>query len=179
MADEPLSREESHLWQCWRLASEAVMARVTRDISAGTGLSGPDYAVLARLHHLGRGEMRQQDLAGSMRWDKSRLSHHLTRMEGRALILRRLGPGKGVTVVLSAAGSRQLAAATPVHAQAVRLHLVSRLSTAQRKALLALSQLLHDVAPVEAWPPNDPPRPVPRLSKGADRASVRPPPART
>jgi DNA-binding MarR family transcriptional regulator len=155
MPDEPLSPEESRLWQCWRLASEAVMARVTRDISAGTGLSGPDYAVLARLHYLGRGEMRQQDLAESMRWDKSRLSHHLTRMEGRALIRRRAGPGKGVTVVLSAAGSKQLAAASPVHAQAVRLHLVSRLNGAQRKALLTVSQLLHDVAPVEEWSPND------------------------
>ena len=154
MPDEPLSPEESHLWQCWRLASEAVMARVTRDISAGTGLSGPDYAVLARLHYLGRGEMRQQDLAESMRWDKSRLSHHLTRMEGRVLIRRRAGPGKGVTVVLSAVGSKQLSAASPVHAQAVRLHLMSRLNGAQRKALLTLSQLLHDVDPVEEWNPN-------------------------
>ena len=131
------------------------MARVTRDISAGTGLSGPDYAVLARLHYLGRGEMRQQDLAESMRWDKSRLSHHLTRMEGRGLIRRRAGPGKGVTVVLSAAGGKQLAAASPVHAQAVRLHLVSRLDAAQRKALLTVSKLLHDLAPLEVWSPND------------------------
>src|SRR5204862_4033594 len=117
----------------------------------GTGPSGPDYAVLARLHYLGRGEMRQQDLAESMRWDESRLSHHLSRMEGRALIRRRAGPGKGVTVVLTAAGSKQLAAASPVHARAVRLHLVSRLNGPQRKALLTLSQLLHDVAPVEEW----------------------------
>jgi DNA-binding MarR family transcriptional regulator len=155
MPAEPLSPEESHLWQCWRLASEAVVARVTRDISAGSGLSGPDYAVLARLHHLGRGELRQQDLAESMRWDKSRLSHHLTRMEGRALVRRRAGPGRSVTVVLSAAGRKQLAAASPVHAQAVRLHLVSRLDEAQRKALLTLSQLLHDVAPDDAWSPHD------------------------
>jgi DNA-binding MarR family transcriptional regulator len=131
------------------------MARVTRDISAGSGLSGPDYSVLARLHFLGRGEMRQQDLAESMRWDKSRLSHHLTRMEARALVRRRTGPGKGVTVILSAAGSKQLAAAGPVHARAVRLHLLSRLNGAQRKTLLAISQLLHDVAPVEEWSPND------------------------
>lgn len=155
MRAEALSPEESHLWQCWRLASEAVMARVTRDISAGTGLSGPDYSVLSRLHYLGRGEMRQQDLSASMRWDKSRLSHHLTRMEERGLVRRRTGPGKGVTIVLSAAGGKQLLAASPVHARAVRLHLVSRLNKAQRKALLALTQLLHDVAPVEEWTPDD------------------------
>jgi len=131
------------------------MARVSRDISAGTGLSGSDYSVLSRLHHLGRGEMRQQDLAESMRWDKSRLSHHLTRMESRGLIGRRAGPGKGVTVVLSAEGRRQLLTARPVHAQAVRQHLVSRLNPAERKALLTISMRLHDVAPEEEWGPND------------------------
>jgi hypothetical protein len=84
-------------------------------------------------------------------------------MEGRALILRRTGPGKGVTVVLSAAGSKQLAAASPVHARAVRRHLVARLDAAQRQALLTLSQLLHDVAPVEAWRPTEEPRPAAHL----------------
>ena len=76
-------------------------------------------------------------------------------VQAHALIRRRAGPGKGVTVVLSAAGRKQLAAASPVHARAVRLHLVSRLNGAQRKALLTLSQLLHDAAPVEEWSPND------------------------
>src|ERR1700722_20419378 len=34
--------------------------------------------VLSRLADLGGGTLRQIDLARSMRWDKARLSHHLT-----------------------------------------------------------------------------------------------------
>jgi DNA-binding MarR family transcriptional regulator len=120
------------------------MARVTHDVTEGTGLSGPDFAVLKRLVELGRGEMRQQDLATSMRWDKSRLSHHLTRMETRKLIRRKRSADKGVDVLLTPEGDRQFSAARPVFAQSVRKHLLWRLSASQRKALLAACVLLFD-----------------------------------
>lgn len=144
MVDDRLSAEESRLWHAWRVAGENVLARVARDIADGTTLSGSDYAVLSRLQDLGRGELRQQDLAASLRWDKSRLSHQLSRMQRRKLVRRRPGPGRGVAVVLLAEGARQLAAARPIHTGAVRRHLVARLDPGQRQALLALCALLED-----------------------------------
>ena len=56
-------------------------------LAQATGLSGPEFGVLSRLAALGKGEMRQQALASVMAWDKSRLSHQLTRMQERALIV--------------------------------------------------------------------------------------------
>lgn len=73
-------------------------------ISSG-GLSHPSFNSASRLADLGSGELRQQDLAESVRWDKSRLSHQLTRMEGRGLTTRRPADGKGVIVGMTAKGN--------------------------------------------------------------------------
>jgi hypothetical protein len=45
---------------------EDVLARLGRDIAQATGLSGPEFGVLCRLAGLGKGEMRQQVLAGML-----------------------------------------------------------------------------------------------------------------
>ena len=67
-----------------RLLSEHLRSR-NKEMSEQTGLSEGDYGVLDRLALLGNGNLRQQELADSMDWDKSRLSHHLTRMENADL----------------------------------------------------------------------------------------------
>lgn len=68
--------------------SDNVLARVGSDIEKGSGLSGADFGVLSRLEGLGRGSLRQQELADSMVWHKSRLSHQLTRMQQRGYLER-------------------------------------------------------------------------------------------
>lgn len=76
------------------LMGEDVLGRVGRDIAQSTGLTGPEFGVLSRLAALGKGEMRQQALARMMGWDRTRLSHQLTRMQERELIERRPTAGK-------------------------------------------------------------------------------------
>jgi DNA-binding MarR family transcriptional regulator len=114
------------------------MSWVGRDIAAATGLSGADYGVLSRLVELGRGSLRQQDLANSMAWQKSRLSHHLSRMQQRALIRREPAKTNSVLVVITALGKRALIAALPVHARAVQAHLISKVPRSERASLLVL-----------------------------------------
>jgi DNA-binding MarR family transcriptional regulator len=147
MASDLLSEAETRLWHAWKLAGEAVMNAVEHDIADGSGLSGPDFGVLSRLADLGNGELRQQDLAKSMRWDKSRLSHQLTRMEGRSLTTRRPADAKGVIVGMTAKGRKALAAARPVHARSIRRHLLAKLSAHQRQQLLAVCELLRRPEP--------------------------------
>jgi DNA-binding MarR family transcriptional regulator len=121
---------------------EEVMGRVGHDIAEATGLSGPDFGVLSRLAGLGKGEMRQKTLARSMGWDKSRLSHQLTRMQQRDLIARREVDKRVVLVVLTRHGSEKLKAARPVHAESVRRNLLSRLSPEQIETIVRISNLL-------------------------------------
>ena len=120
------------------------MERVGRDITVGSGLSGPDFGVLSRLADLGKGEMRQQALAQSLGWEKGRLSHHLTRMQNRQLVERREVEARVVLIVLTKEGRAKLDAARPVHAESVRRNLLSRLSKQQVETIVRVSNLLGD-----------------------------------
>jgi DNA-binding MarR family transcriptional regulator len=111
----------------WKLATESVRTLVAADIMAATGLSDPDFGVLTRVVELGGGRMRQNLLAESMGYHRSRLSHHLSRMEDRGLVIREPVSG-GVDVVATSSGAAAAAAARPAHAAAVRRHLLDPLA---------------------------------------------------
>ncbi len=142
MSIKPLSPQELRVWHAFKLMGEDVMARIGRDIAAATGLSGPDFGILSRLAGCGNGELRQQTLAESMGWDKSRLSHQLTRMQQRELIERREAEKRVVIVVLTRHGREKLEAARPIHAGSVRRNLLSRLSPQQIETIVRVSNIL-------------------------------------
>ena len=142
MTTKLLSPRELRVWHAFQLMHEDVLARVGRDITQATGLSGSEFGVLSRLVGVGKGEMRQQSLASLMGWDKSRLSHQLTRMRERALIERRAAGGNAVLVVLTELGREKLNAARPVHAESVRRNLLSRLTPEQIETIVRVSNLL-------------------------------------
>ena len=144
MPTKPLSPQELRVWHAFKLMGEDVMERVGRDIARATGLSGPDFGVLSRLAGHGSGEMRQQTLAESMGWDKSRLSHHLTRMQTKQLVVRHEADKRVVLVAITKQGRSKLDAARPVHAESVRRNLLSRLSAQQIETIVRVSNLLGD-----------------------------------
>ena len=115
---DPLTEPEAELWRAWTDASDA-MAQVSAQVARETGLSEPDLTVLTRLQDLGAGRLRQSELAASTGWHRSRLSHHLKRMQERGLVDREEVPG-GVDVRLTTMGKAALLRARPVHADAVR-----------------------------------------------------------
>jgi DNA-binding MarR family transcriptional regulator len=142
MSSKLLSPRELRVWHAFRLMGDDVLSRVGRDIAQATGLSGSEFGVLSRLAGIGKGEMRQQVLAQSMGWDKSRLSHQLTRMKERGLIERRTEEPNTVLVVLTARGRKKLDAARPIHAESVRKNLLSRLSAEQIDTIVRVSNIL-------------------------------------
>jgi len=144
MSPRLLSPQELRVWHAFQLMGEDVLARVGRDIAQATGLSGPDFGVLSRLAAIGNGEMRQQTLASVMGWDKSRLSHQLTRMSQRSLIERRPVGANTVLVVVTEVGRQKLKAALPVRDESVRRNFLSRLTQQQIDTIVRVSNLLGD-----------------------------------
>ena len=140
----PLSPRELRIWHAFLSMGEDVLDRVGRDIAAATGLSGSEFGVLSRLAAYGKGQMRQQELATVMGWEKSRLSHQLSRMQGRRLIERRPGDGRTTLVALTRAGREKLGLALPVRADSVRRNLLSRLTADQIDTIIRVSNLLGD-----------------------------------
>ncbi|EWM15200.1 MarR family winged helix-turn-helix transcriptional regulator [Kutzneria sp. 744] len=98
-----LDADEMALWHAWKSAADTVRARIAEDITAAVGLSDADFAVLTRVAELGGGRLRQNALAESVGWHRSRLSHQLSRMEQRDLLTRHPADG-GVEVHLTDAG---------------------------------------------------------------------------
>ena len=139
-----LSDNEAELWRLWKRASDSIMSRIGHDLAGATGLSGADYDVLSCLIDLGRGTLRQQDLANSMLWQKSRLSHHLSRMAERQLVRRTSAKANVVLVVITRSGRRAIRAARPIHAQAIRAHWLGKIPRASRRPLRELLKRLSE-----------------------------------
>jgi DNA-binding MarR family transcriptional regulator len=133
-----LTPREVRLWNAWELFTEAVSSRISHEVAQATGLSGADYRVLSCLVDRGHGQLRQRELATALDWDKSRISHQLTRMQERNLLKRTKTAERGSNVAITTAGRTALETARPVHAHSVRRYLIERLTPAQVTAILAI-----------------------------------------
>jgi DNA-binding MarR family transcriptional regulator len=140
---QPLTSDEIEAWHAWKRVTDAVRNGIVREVADATGLSEPDHGVLSRLVDLGQGSLRQQVLADSVGWHKSRLSHHLTRMAQRGFVTRAPGPGV-TTVVITCVGRAALDAARPAHAAAVRRHLLNILTPELREAVVGIAAQLDE-----------------------------------
>jgi DNA-binding MarR family transcriptional regulator len=132
-----LEGEEYRAWYAVIAMHDRLTARLNRRLQEEWGLSLADFDVLSRLAGHPGGRARNYELAGVLQWEKSRLSHHLTRMQRRGLIAREDCPedGRGAVVRLTEEGRRAVEQAGPGHAAAVRHFLFDRLGPAHVTAL--------------------------------------------
>lgn len=149
----PLSDSERALWFAWKRAHEVLRTRVAEDVRAATGLSDPDVAILIHAADVDGG-MRQNQLALVLGWDRTRLSHHLSRMQKRGFITRRRVAG-GVAVEVTGAGHEVVATAQPVHAAAVRRHLIDPFTEAQVQHLREALDRISSLSPPPETTPSD------------------------
>ena len=135
MSHDRLTPDECAAWEAIKRLSGQALAAVGRDIEAATGLSGADFGILTRIADLGAGCLSQADLLASLQWEKSRLSHQLTRMEARRLVARERSGRRDVTIHLLACGREQAARARPIHAQSVRRHVLRHIDAEDARVL--------------------------------------------
>lgn len=141
MDTNELTQEEMRIWHMWKGSFQSIFGRVIKEMSEHTGLSEGDYGVLDRLALLGDGSLRQQELADSMDWDKSRLSHHLTRMEKRGLVLRKpLDTDRGVQVTMTSVGKSALDDARPIVSKAIRKYFLDQLTDRDIESITRLAE---------------------------------------
>ncbi|MFI6816547.1 MarR family winged helix-turn-helix transcriptional regulator [Nonomuraea sp. NPDC050328] len=136
-----LTEEEARAWRGYRRLFLLLNRQIARDLARDSGLSEADYDVLSALSESPGSEMRLTELARHMRWSKSRLSHHLTRMEQRGLVTRRDVPtdARGSTIALTTTGVSIIQQAAPPHVASVRRHFIDLLTPEQVAAFAELS----------------------------------------
>jgi DNA-binding MarR family transcriptional regulator len=123
----------------WRslLDTTAELRRVLGAQLQESGLSPADYQVLLALREAAGRRLRSSELAASIDWERSRLSHHLGRMERRGLIRRDdcATDNRGAEVSLTEDGAGLFRRATAPHLRAVQKHFSDALTPEQLEAL--------------------------------------------
>lgn len=124
MTDEPqwLTPDDEQLWRRWLRVNALLPAVLHRELQADADLSLPDFDVLVQLTDNPEGRVRVSDLARALNWERSRVSHHIARMERRGLVRREecTDDGRGAWVVLTADGRNAIERAAPGHVATVR-----------------------------------------------------------
>jgi DNA-binding MarR family transcriptional regulator len=132
----------------WRslLDTTAELRRVLGAQLQDSGLSPADYQVLLALTEADGRRLRSSQLAASIDWERSRLSHHLGRMERRGLIGRSdcATDNRGAEVSLTEDGARIFRCATAPHLRAIKMHFADALTPVQFEALADILHALRD-----------------------------------
>ena len=148
-----LDDHEQAVWRAYLSATTRLEAHLARRMQADGEISMADFGVLVQLSEAPEGRLRAFELGRALQWEKSRLSHHLTRMEGRGLVTRQdCGTDRrGAFVVLTDAGRAAVEAAAPAHVEHVRAAVFDRLTPQQVDALgEACDVLLQGLEPEDA-----------------------------
>lgn len=132
-----LDEREARAWRGYVRMRWLLDLRISRDLARDTGLSDADYTVLVVLSESSDHRLRLIELAGRMLWSKSRLSHHLDRMERRGLVRREehADNSRATDAVLTTDGLRVIDKAAPMHVESVRRHFIDLLTDDQIDAL--------------------------------------------
>ena len=132
-----LTPAQARAWLGYRRMRALFDLQVARDLAKDSGLSEADYDVLSNLSESDQHMLRLTDLATHMLWSKSRLSHHVTRMQQRGLVSRQNCPsdGRGAVLTLTRAGWQAITAAAPPHVESVRRHFIDLLTAEQIRVL--------------------------------------------
>lgn len=137
-----LSASEQRTWLGYRRMTALLNLQLARDMQRDSGLSDPDYDVLSTLSESAGHRGRLNDIAARMLWSKSRLSHHISRMEQRSLVSKQECPedGRGAVVVLTEQGLRAIEKAAPDHVESVRNHFIDLLDVDQQRAFAEIAE---------------------------------------
>lgn len=137
-----LSEREERAWRSLQFMQMRLTAELARQVAENSALSYADYVVLVALTGETDGRMRALELARSIGWEQSRLSHHAARMVERGLVRKERcdSDRRGAYIVVTEEGRRQLADAAPGHVDAVRRLFVDRTSDDELDVLARVSE---------------------------------------
>ena len=115
-----LDDDEQKVWRSYLLMQRTLETHLERHLQRDFGLSKSDFEILVNLSESEAGRMRAFELSRSTQWEKSRLSHHLTRMEKRGLIRKEACDSRYPEIVITEEGLAAIKECAPAHAARVR-----------------------------------------------------------
>ena len=172
-----LSDREQQVWRLYLEATQRLWTRLTRELEQFSEVSIIEYDILVRLSECPTRTLRMSDLAAQVTHSRSRITHTVSRMESRGLVIRRPaeGDGRGVDCTLTDDGFRFLSEAAVPHVKSVRTHLFDQLDATQitqlGEIMAAVAGHLRELDPgAPAPPPYRAPAPDRRTAPDLDEA---------
>jgi DNA-binding MarR family transcriptional regulator len=131
-----LTDDEQRAWRAYIQLAQLLMRQLDRDLHP-FGLSMHDYEILVELSEATRNRLRMTELADRTAQSRSRLSHQVSRMEARGLVVREgcEGDKRGTFAVLTAHGAEVIGQVAPHHVASVRRHFIDQLAAGGLGAL--------------------------------------------
>jgi DNA-binding MarR family transcriptional regulator len=128
---------ELEVWRLFIETSLDVKARMDRAMLVDSGLSSSDHVVLLALSRAEGRWLRTSELAATIFWERSRLSHQVRRMAERGLVRRERSSAdqRGSEVHLTPKGLDALRDASGPHLRHVRELFVDALDDEQQAAV--------------------------------------------
>jgi DNA-binding MarR family transcriptional regulator len=128
------------VWQGYLHVYQHLYATLEEQLTHDAGLSGSDYKVLVPLSETPGGVLRARELCTEIGWDRSRLSHHISRMEKRGLVAREecADDARGLMIRLTDAGRKAIDDAAPNHVENVQHYFFDLVSDDELETLAAV-----------------------------------------
>jgi len=141
-----VSPEDWELWRDYFRGGRELVAALDKRLQADAGISHPEYLLMLSLWEAPDHSLRTGELADELSWEKSRVSHQVTRMEARGLVARREceTDARGVWVELTPEGSRMLLRATRDHTDAIREWFLELMSDEEKRVLGAVAKRMRE-----------------------------------
>jgi DNA-binding MarR family transcriptional regulator len=117
-----LTRQQQRAWLAYMRVQLRLTYEMNRELQADSNLSLPDYDVLNALRYAPGGRMRITALAAQIGWERSRLSHHVRRLENRGLVETRQAAAdrRATEITLTDRGWDEITHASSGHIDLVR-----------------------------------------------------------
>src|ERR1700760_2501926 len=117
-----LTTDQQRAWLAYMRVQLRLTYEMNRQLQADSSLSLPDYDVLNALRYAPGGRMRITALAARIGWERSRLSHHVRRLQNRELVGCRPAPAdrRATEVALTDQGWDEITRASAGHIELVR-----------------------------------------------------------
>jgi DNA-binding MarR family transcriptional regulator len=130
------TREQLHVWREFIETTERLNAQLASRMLRNSAVSAADHQVLLALSEAPGRRYRSSELAAHVGWERSRLSHHLGRMERRGLISRVAcaDDSRGSEILLTSDGADAFRRCSVPHLRDVRELFIDALAPQQLAA---------------------------------------------
>ena len=146
-------------WTAWRTFTSMrrqLDVALERQLQRDGDISAADFSILMSLFDSPEKQLRAGELSQELAWEKSRVSHQVSRMEKRGLVGRREcdTDARGTWITLTADGKRAVLGAMREHSATIRSYFFDVVTADELEALRSASErVLGVITPVNCDQP--------------------------